>query len=510
MSRFGFVGPTYSSQSPNADAQRCINLYVEVNESGDGKSARQLYGTPGLSMFAAIPGAQVRGEWTINGRSFAVVDAQLYEVKSNGTYTALGAVANDGQPASMCASPQQLAVATAGMLYVYYLKAIGPVLAGTFVSVPAVTFPGPVSQVLYLDGFFIAIIASAEQYFTSTLFDATSWPALNTTIINTFPDNVVSAIVDHRELYLLGAKASEVDYDAGTSPVPLATSPGGFVEQGSGAQFATVQMDNSIFWIGARNDQGWGIAWRANGYQPVRVSNHAIETAWQSYVTLADARAFTYQDGGHTFWVITFPSAQATWAYDAATGLWAERGFWFAQAGIYQAALPQNHTFNFGKHLVGDRQSGNIYQMSLPTVSGGGWNFVSDNGAIIRRLRRAPHVSTEGQWIYHNYLWVDIETGLGPQPPLIDGDGNARDPMLALRYSDDGGHDWSSGRDVGFGQAGKYRTRAIWRRLGRSRDRVYELTCADPVPVRIIDAYLDAEPGFKPQERLAKQYAKVN
>jgi hypothetical protein len=486
-----------------------MNFYPESDESGEGKSAMQLYPTPGLALFASVAGVQVRGEWTINGRSFAVIDAKLYEVLANGNLTALGGVADDGLLVSMAASPQQLLVASGGELYVYYLQTVGGNIAGTFATIPPGTFPGLVSQVGYSDGFFIALIALSQKYFVSTLFDATSWPAASSKIISTFPDNVVSMILDHREIWLFGAKSTEAEYDSGNL-FPFDTVPGGFIEQGCGAQFGTVQLDNSIMWIGARNDQGGGIGWRAQGYSPVRVTNHAVETAWQAYPKgdIAKARAFSYQDQGHSFWHINFPLG--TWVYDSATGLWAERGYWFAQAGIYQPALPQCHTYNFNRHLVGDRQSGNIYEMAIPSPAvGGGWNFVTDNGNPIRRMRRAPHISTENQWIYHSRLQVDVETGLGPQPPLRDGAGLARDPMLTLRSSDDGGHTWSNGRDVGFGQAGTFRTRAIWRRLGRSRDRVYELTCADPCPVRIIDAFLEAQPGFKVQERLSKEYGKV-
>jgi hypothetical protein len=516
MSRFGFVGGTYISQSVNADAQECINWYVENVESGDGKSARVLYPTPGLSVFGAAAGLnQVRGLWTINGRTFAVIDAQLYEVLGNGNLNALGGVNNDGNPVSMVASPQQLLIASGGLLYVYFLQAvtISGVLnpAGTFTPIPAATFPSPVPQVTYDDGFFVALVSSSEKYFVSNLFDATTWQAIQSTTINTFPDNVVSMLPAFRQIWLFGQKQTEVDYDAGNL-FPFSPVPGGFMEQGCGAQFATVLLDNAPMWIGARNDQGNAVAWRANGYQPVRISTHAVETAWQSYQTIADARAFAYQDQGHSFWVINFPSAQATWVYDPATGLWHRRGYWNAQQGVYQAALPQCHTFNFGKHLVGDRQSGKIYQMSIPTMTGGGWNFVTDNGNPIRRLRRAPHISSENEWIRHSYLWVDVESGVSPQPPLRDGANNPRDPMLTLRYSDDGGHTWSMGRDMGFGQAGKYKTRAKWNQLGRSRDRVYELTCADPVPCRIIDAYLKAKgktSRFETQERLPKQMSKV-
>ena len=97
--------------------------------------------------------------------------------------------------------------------------------------------------------------------------------------------------------------------------------------------------------------------------------------------------------------------------------------------------------------------------------------------------------------MFHHQLQIDIEAGVGPTPPLVDGAGNPRDPQLMLRWSDDGGHVFSNTHTVGFGQAGNYKTRAIFRRLGRSRDRIYEIAVSDPVPARIVDAYLELSPG---------------
>ena len=75
-------------------------------------------------------------------------------------------------------------------------------------------------------------------------------------------------------------------------------------------------------------------------------------------------------------------------------------------------------------------------------------------------------------------------------------------PEISLRWSDDGGHTWSNSYAVSAGALGQYKTRCMWRRLGRARDRVYEITCTDPIPWRIIDSYLTAVPGFQPQARL--------
>jgi hypothetical protein len=514
VARIGFTSTgTYKSQSPNASADECINLLPESVETSLGVSAMTLYSTPGLSLFNNPGGNQVRGNFSIQGRTFKVVDATLYEELANGQLNALGAVGNDGGQVSFSACPQQLAIVSAGNLYSFQLQTqtVPPINAGTLTGPIAGPWaPSVVTEVSFIDSFFFLLVASSQTVYASNSFDATTWPALAVKSINTFADNVVGMIADHRFLWLAGSKATEVDYDAGTFPFPLQAMPSGFIEQGLGAQFSMVQLDNAIFLIGLRNDTGQAMAFRTSGFAFQRISTHAVEWAWQQYSKISDARAFAYQENGHSFYVVTFPSAQATWAYDTATQLWHKRGFWNANLGMYQAALPICHTFNFGKHIVGDLTSGKSYQMSSPTITGGGWNFVTDNGAPIRRLRAAPHVANEHQWMRYSELEVYLETGLGPQPPLYDGSGKARGPQLFLRCSRDGGHTWGTTRTADCGQAGKYLQRADFRRLGRARDIVFEVSCTDPVPWRFIDAYVNPKQAPGPRKRLASQYAEIS
>lgn len=105
----------------------------------------------------------------------------------------------------------------------------------------------------------------------------------------------------------------------------------------------------------------------------------------------------------------------------------------------------------------------------------------------IRRLRRAQHLTGEGLWAFYTRFQLDLESGVGPTSGL--------DPQLMLRWSDDGGHTWSDEHWVSAGPVGQYGRRAIWRRLGRSRDRVFEVTISDPVKVAWIDAWVDLAPG---------------
>ena len=106
-----------------------------------------------------------------------------------------------------------------------------------------------------------------------------------------------------------------------------------------------------------------------------------------------------------------------------------------------------------------------------------------------RRLRRFTHLSADEVWLYFSRLQVVLETGVG----LVSGQGE--DPQIMLRWSDDGGHTWSNEHWVSAGRMGEYARRAIWRRLGRGRDRVFELVVSDPVPWRLIGSVLDVDRG---------------
>jgi hypothetical protein len=67
---------------------------------------------------------------------------------------------------------------------------------------------------------------------------------------------------------------------------------------------------------------------------------------------------------------------------------------------------------------------------------------------------------------------------------------NTTNPKAMLRWSNDGGSTWSNEHWTSIGQLGKYKNRAIWRRLGMARDRVFEVSISDPVNAVIVSANL--------------------
>src|SRR5277367_2109806 len=108
MAQFGLCGGTYTSLSPQVDAEECFNWYPEVPESPGAKTPVALYPTPGKTNFCTLIGPSVRGLFTFQGMLFGVAGSNFYQITSGGTATGLGVVASDNNPISWAAGPNQV------------------------------------------------------------------------------------------------------------------------------------------------------------------------------------------------------------------------------------------------------------------------------------------------------------------------------------------------------------------------------------------------------------------
>jgi hypothetical protein len=295
------------------------------------------------------------------------------------------------------------------------------------------------------------------------------------------PDDLVSIIVDRREVYLLGEMSSEVWINSGAVPFPFTRIPGTSTQQGIAAQYSMSRMGNSFAYV-SKNNRGEAMIVRMNGYFPERISTHAVETTLVNQ-NVSNAIAWTYQLEGHEVYVVTFPAIGTnglTWAFDNTTGLWHK---WLYRNNQNEFERHRGNCCAFFNQqvLVGDYENGKIYQLSR--------NLYTDDGQPIRRIRRAPHITTDLQRQYFHELQIQFQPGVG----LSTGQGD--DPQAMLRWSNDGGSTWSNEYWTTIGKQGKYLNRAIWRRLGFSRDKVFEVSISDPVKAVIISANLKAEAG---------------
>lgn len=460
-----FVGPAYKSRSVPWNAQECVNLFVEGGGSG-AKTEAALLGTPGMVEFVTlIDGGEVRSLWPAStGDLYAVCGDKLFHVTQGGVVTSLGTLDTSTGPVSMGDNGVQVFMADNPNGYVYTIA------TNAFVKVQDADWPG-CAMVDYLDGYAVGITPDSGQFWVTDLYDAGSMSALDFASTEANPDKLVAIQVDHREVWLFGEKTVEVWYNSGDSSFPLSRVGGAFLEIGCAAAHSVAKADNTQFWLATT-----GAVVRANGYTPQIISTRAIEAAIAGYPRLDDARAFAYSQEGHTFYVLTFPTADVTWVYDAATDAWHQRkstgmGRWRANC----------HARLGSKQVVGDATSGKLYILD-PAV-------YTEAGQPIERVRTTPAIAVEDKRLIHARVSVDFETGVG----ALAGQGN--DPQALLSWSDDGGRTWSNEYPASMGRQGEYRTRAEWRRLGQSRARVYRLRITDPVRVAILGAYGDISQG---------------
>jgi hypothetical protein len=328
-----------------------------------------------------------------------------------------------------------------------------------------------------VDNYFVYNHPSSQQWAASGLLSPITQP-LSFSSKDGAPDNLVSLIVDHREVYLLGENSSEVWVDTGSVPFAFQRIPGTSTQHGIAAAFSVSRVGNSFAYV-SKNIRGQAQIVMMNGYIPQRISTHAVENTLTGQ-TISDAIAWTYQLEGHEVYVVSFPTIDLTWAYDFTTSMW-HKWLYVDNTNTYHRHRGNCCALFQGNVLVGDYANGIIYKLDR--------NNYTDNGQLIKRVRRAPHLVTDLQRQYFDELQIQFQPGVG----LSTGQGN--DPQAMLKWSDDGGSTWSSERWTTIGLTGEYKNRAIWRRLGQSRDRVFEVTVTDPIKAVIISANLKASEG---------------
>lgn len=414
-------------------------------------------------------------------------------LSGSGTVTAVTA----GVPTAITlATPGNGYAATAGAATTAQLPSVGIGLTVTITTVAANTLTRVTDEVFegattcgFCDGYIVFNQPDTQEFWITNIYSTVINP-LGFASAEGNPDNLLSLLVDHRELWLFGDVSTEVWYDSGNANFPFSFIQGAYISHGIVAPCSAQRLDNTTFWLG--NDEfGSGIVWRANGYSPVRISNFAMEQAIQRYPTIKDATSWTYQQDGHSFYVLNFPSGDATWVYDAATGMWHERAYLGTLAindGQLHRGRPETHSFAFGKHIVGDWEKGYLYQLS-PTV-------YEDDAREIKRLRRAPFINNEHKRIFFGQFELDMEVGQGNPnaSPPVDPPAQPVDPQIILRWSDDGGYTWSNEMQVSMGRSGQYRKRVIFRRLGQARQRVFEVsTGQNNVNLSLYNAYLELQ-----------------
>lgn len=459
----------YTARSLIADAQRCINLYAEHNPQ-DGGAPQIYYPTPGLTVVSTPPVAgEARCIYTsTTGQRYEVVGSAVYSVSASNVYTKLGTLQTNSGRVVMQDNGIDILLVD-GSIYGWTIHLATNAMA----LVVDQAFYGA-DRVDFVDGYFILNRPGTAQFYISDAL-ATTFNALNIASKSTYPDQLNTFIVMHREIWLIGEQTTEIWFNTGAADFTFGRMPGVFIEHGCIAKHSVAKHDLTVFWL-SRDKDGQGVVVAGKSYATNRISTHAIEQELQTYARLDDAVGYCYQQGGHPFYVLTFPTANKTWCFDMATGEWHQRGYLEADGSVSRHR-GIGHTLNTGRNLVQDYATGAVYSLDS--------NAYTDSGNPILRVRSFPHIGAgDGCRAFFRQFIADMECGQGLP-------GDTAEPEIRLRWSDDRGFSWGNYTTDTLGKAGVYKHVIQFQRLGYARDRVFELSWSAPVKTALIGAYID-------------------
>lgn len=485
MSDFSFVGAAYQAASITQDDQACVNWYPEVDPTKKAASEKApaergviaLYPCPGLDTKAELAVAEVRALHTLPTvalQFLAVVGANVYLVDSAFSETLVGAIDTASGIVQITDNGTSAYFTTGGSRYYYTwgTNTFGIRTDGAFTGSTVCD---------EVDNFIIYNRPDTNQWGCTDVASITSG-ALNFGAMLGASGILQSLIADHRQILLLGETYSERWINVGTFPFPFAIVPGSSMQHGCAAPYSVAQLGESTAFL-ARDKRGQStvVTWGASQPVPLRISTFAIENAIQGYAVTSDAIGYTYSQAGHEFYMLTFPTQDVTWCYDLATQLWHKRAWRDPATGIYHRHRSNCVTVFGDDILVGDFENGKIYALSQSKYM--------DDGDPLPCVRRCRHITTDLQRQFFSDLQIQFQPGVGLQT------GQGSDPEFILRWSNDGGFTWGNDHLVKIGKAGKYKHRAIKRRLGWARDRIFEVVITDPVYRVIVSANLNASSG---------------
>ncbi|MFK3647911.1 packaged DNA stabilization protein [Lysobacter enzymogenes] len=450
------VGGAYADDTRPWTSQDTVNWLPLRAERPGTKTAWILRSPPGLVPFCETQARPVRGMHNAEGLRLVVVGRTLYRVNANKTVTALGTIPGVGRVSishNQTAAGNEVVIANGQSGYVYNTA------ANSLVQITDDAFPG--SRVVdFIDSYIAGVDPYGRFWFISDTAQATQYNTLDRQDAESQPDKIVTLIVTGNQVLVFGERTGEFFSNTGQATNTFARVDNVSMSIGCASPYALARLDNTVYWLG--HD---GIVYRLQGNLPVRVSTSALEGAIAD-LDWSNAFAMTFEDRGHKVFYLTFPDGQ-TFGFDVPAQEWHRRESY----GLKRWRI--NALIRWGaRWYAGDFQNGRIYELD--------WDTLTEAGQPLVSQRRTAVSHADGNPIIVDGIKLFFDVGRS---------GAANDDhYTSIRYSDDGGHNWSSAAVESIGGAGEYQTSVEVRQLGMATERVWEVEVSSPAKRDLIGA----------------------
>lgn len=332
--------------------------------------------------------------------------------------------------------------------------------------------PTAVTHVAMIDGYLHANEVGSGRDHWAEIGDLTDWRALSFFSAESDPDNLVAMKVAFREILALGRQSVEFWVNDGVAP--FSRIPGSAQPYGTEAANSLAQVGRTWMWLS--NTRRLVMM---QGREVVEVSS-PYDRVIQRMVSVDDAVGYTVSIDGYPIYLLNFPTAKQTLAYNYQTQQWHKWGYWDSARGEYQRYRGQTYCYAraWNQHLVGDYANGIIYKASRSTFT--------DNGNPIRTLLRTGHMSHGGSVTKRsNAIRLHCKRGAG--------NASVSDPQIMLRRRVDNAASWTQERWKSLGEVGEHYPYLTWRRNGVYKDQQLEIVHADDSDFVLMGAQEDLD-----------------
>jgi|TARA_B100000959_G_scaffold283004_1_gene350813 hypothetical protein len=445
------------------------NMYLEKN-SGSGKRNVAAYCHPCLDLLHSTGAGGCRSNGVVwNGKGYFVRGAKLVEVDANFVFTEVGTLNTSTGRCGIASGFNHLMVVDGSDGWTYGPSSGVP----SFAKITDVNFPSNATTVAWVDNYFIVDDpAFSGQFRHSELDDATDWDGTDFANAERRSDDIKRLIWFKGNPLMIGEQTSELFYNTGNVNRVFQPYSNGIFEMGTPAPYSASSNKDSLYMIAHSGFGGYQII-RATSTTPQVISFPSLEFEMENMTSVSDAYGFCYEWAGHGFYQIHFPSAGVCYEYGEKTGAWAKRT---TKAARYRAG---GHLFFNGVHIIGDWENGKFYKLNEGKYT--------DNGDWVRRAVRTPPLHSSRKLMLMRTLELEIEPGVG--------NSDKEDPLIGLKFSDDGTATWSNEWYINMGKLGENNRRCIWYKLGSFRERTLEWFGTDPVKYVFLGAHAEIDKG---------------
>jgi Phage stabilisation protein len=457
-------------RSLNSNPAAVKNAYIELNSAGEPRLVRRC----GNTTLFTLPNTPVRGCFSDSDTSYWVAGSGVYKCTANNVIKSLGTIGTTNGFVNFASSGAKIMLVDGDKGYEITTA------TDAFAQIVDASFPAKPVDVNYFSGWWVVTVKNVQQFFFKLVASST-WNGLDFATAEGNPDNILSQKILNDELYLIGYKTVEVWVLTGNGSSPFQRNRAVVIDHGCSAANSVGKAMDTLYWLGGDN-LGQGIVWRLSGYQIERISTHEIEQKIAEMPYIADAFAVTFQQDGHIFYIMQFPSAGKTLVYDIITGLWSEWSYKDDITGSENIWKASCHCFSAGRNLVGDTVSGKVFALDK-TI------FTDDGNEIVTELVTMADKYTQS-YLFFNEIILDIETGIGNN--LEPG----YEPKVSVCWADDTGHTWSNWRNISLGRIGRYNTVVRLDMLGSGRNRVWRFRVTDPISFVLMGIVVNASRGI--------------